>query len=193
MKVTQYLSSFVSLLTLCSSAKPWSCKFLSPWPYSSTALDAYLTSGTLATLLMSIGQLICLKLSMFSSVYTGSENMGWSLLACLQEGFSWRSQTSFSSVVDLSMCSGVYPQHPVTKKELLLIILYGLQRPIESFHVCWVICGSAVWGPCNTLFGGAHPLCQVGAHSLQLIHGAVIPSSSIYCWLWATWSIFHSV
>jgi len=158
MRVTQYLSSFVFLLTLCSPAKPWSCKFLSPWPYSSTALDAYLTSGTLATLLMSIGQLICLKLSMFLSVYSGSENLGWSLLACLQEGFSWRSQTSFSSVGDLSMCSGVYPQHTVTKKELLLIIPHGLQRSIESFQLCWLLCGSAVWGPCSTLFGGAHPL-----------------------------------
>lgn len=129
MRATQYLSAFVSRYTLCSSAKPWSCKFLSPWSHSSTALDTYLTLGTLATPLMSTGTLICLKLGMFSSVSTGSGTMGLRSLASVQTGFSWRSETSLSSVVDLSWRSNVYLQQPVARKGLQQIIPHPLSRP----------------------------------------------------------------
>lgn len=110
--------SFCLLYTLCSSAKPWSCKFLSPWSHSSPALDTCLTLGTLAAPLMSKGPLICLKLGMFLSVSAGSESVGLRSLASVQTDFCWRSQTSLSSDVDLSWCSNIYLQQPVAKKGL---------------------------------------------------------------------------
>lgn len=43
---------------------------------------------------------------------------GMRCLASVQVGFSWRSQTSFFSDVDMSCCSNVYLQKPVAKKVL---------------------------------------------------------------------------
>lgn len=107
--------SFFILSVLWPNLDP---AFLSPWSYSSTALDTCLTLDILATPLMSIGPLICLKLGMFLSVSTGSENMGLRSLASVQADFSWKSQTSLSSDVDLSWCSDVYLQQALGKKGL---------------------------------------------------------------------------